>query len=409
MSRHTSNGSEGNDGSWFLEAIGSKPKPASSSEAVAELTAENTLPDTPAVARIQVDPASSPIPASLAIGVTTFDGDPGTSTSSFHPVPQVPPPPDLEHPIPDGEPPTVELEPVETRALPRAPAADQANVDAELSSALRSRRNFRWPIVTVLIVLIATVAVAAWWIPQSAHDQALAMRQSYYDAAADVRNYLPDAQGALDAVTNPASTGDAVAGAVPVIAELDGVAFALEAATAEPLPRTFPILAGGAVDGLIPLRDTGAILGASSSDLTRRLGQAYVYRTSIPLLLDTGQLPTSAATQEVNQISVRLAGSLASDAGIVSGLPDDPTFSATREAAVAALDRYASWQDEYLAALTGEDSDAAGALVDEIEVLRVDLNETNGADLLAFRTETDLWIIRLAGELETYMSELTQG
>jgi hypothetical protein len=224
-----------------------------------------------------------------------------------------------------------------------------------------------------------------------------------------VRDYLPTTQIALDAITNPESSPDQVSGAVPVIAEFDTKAFALETVTSEPLPSVFPLVPSGAIEALDPLKDAGAILGAASSGLARRLGNAYVYRTSIPLLLDTGSLPISATTQEINEISVELASSLASDAAIVADLPDDPAFIQVKATAVEALDRSAQWQDAYLGALTGEDTETASTLVAEVDGITKDLADTNRAALLAFRTEADLGIVELAGNLDQYLIAVSQN
>lgn len=388
MSRHTSNTSGGSDGSWFLEAVGAKEKEPGSIEAVERLELENTTPDLPAV-----DPDSSPADSDEAF----FDGDPGTSTSSFHPVPVPPPSPDLAHPV-DA-----------TDEMPIVDETPPAHVpDEALAPPLRSRRNFRWPIVIGLTIAIVAVVIAAIWLPRSLRDQALTTRQSYYDTAADLRNYLPTAQGGLDAITNPTTTDEAVSGAVPIVAEFDAKSFALETATAEPLPSSLPLVPSGPVDDLEPLQQQGSVLGATGSALASRIGKAYVYRTSIPALLMTGPLPISATTQEVNEISVRLAGSLADDAAIVANLPDDTAFAASHAAATGAVERYAPWQDEYLAALTAEDTDAAAALVDELDEMRTTLAATTDDELLAFRTEADNDIVGLAAELEAYLADLTR-
>ena len=72
MSRNTSNQSGGNDGTWFLEAIGAMDRTPSPIEEVERLEAENTVVDTPSI---------TPVPQ--AAPDMAFDGDPGTSTSSF--------------------------------------------------------------------------------------------------------------------------------------------------------------------------------------------------------------------------------------------------------------------------------------------------------------------------------------
>lgn len=395
MSRNTSNQSGGNDGTWFLEAIGQTKAPTAS-EVVAGLEAENTLVDDPEIAIDLDEHADTEEHAAALVAANSFDGNPGTSTSSFDPVPTPPPlPPEI----------TAEHEPLGGDLLLDDTALDDVDTfdDTDLSPALRSKRNFRWPVVVGLLVAIALVAAAAIVLPARVEDQALEVRQTYYDSAFGVRDYLPNTQVALDSITNPTSDDNQVASAVPTIAELDTRAFALETATSEPLPTTLPLVPSGPIDELEPLKDSGAILGAASSDLSRRLGNAYVYRTSIPLLLNTGSLPIAATTSEINEISVTLASSLATDAGIVADLPDDPAFAEVKSAASAALVRAAEWQDEYLAALASEDADTAATLVGEMTEMRISLQSLTADALIAFRAEADLTIVGLAGDLDVYL------
>ncbi|MGI9528434.1 MAG: hypothetical protein ACR2NG_01885 [Acidimicrobiia bacterium] len=394
MSRNTSNQSGGNDGSWFLEAIGQTKAPTAS-EVVADLEAENTIVDDPEISIHLDQHANTEERAAALVAANSFDGNPGTSTSSFDPVPTPPPPP------PEV---TAEHEPLGDLLVDAPPLDDDDTFDdTDLSPALRSKRNFRWPVVVGLLVAIALVVAAAIVLPARVEDQALEVRQTYYDSAFDVRDYLPSAQVALDSITNPSSDDSQVASAVPMIAELDTRAFALETATSEPLPSTLPLVPSGPIDELEPLKDTGAILGAASSDLSRRLGNAYVYRTSIPLLLNTGSLPIAATTNEINDISVTLASSLATDAGIVADLPDDPAFAEVKTTASATLVRAAEWQDEYLDALTSEDADAAAALVGEMTEMRITLQSLTADALVAFRAEADITIVSLAGDLDVYL------
>jgi hypothetical protein len=411
MSRNTSNQSHGADGSWFLEAVGAKPPTPKPSESVAELSRENTDVDEDEDTQLSLDAPEAPsdrtfdqLDSAAEPTVTTmsFDGDPGTSTSSFDPIPVAPPPPDLED--------LSALRSGDTGEVDIVGAAEELTeeADPELSAALRSKRRFRWPVIALLVALIGLLVAAVFYLPRAVEQDALSIRQSYYDAAAGVRGYIPDSQAALDAITNPSSSQQDVSGAVPKISELDSRAFALESVTAEPLPDVLPLVPSAAIDDLEPLQDRGSILGTASSAIARGLGNAYIYRTSIPLLLQTGPLPATATTQEVNEISVRLAASLAADAGIVADLPNDPHFLVVADAARLSLDRYHLWQDEYLTALTGEDSAAAGVLISEIETMRADLASINEVNLLAYRLEADGQLITLAGELEGYMTAVTQ-
>lgn len=394
MSKNTSNASNGNDGTWFLEAVGAMPKAPTPSEAIAKLEEENTLPGEMLV--------TADVGATREEDLVEFDGDPGTSTSSFHPV---------ERQIPTPEPAAshgADYSELDDLALAEAPGPSPTpDDDTQLAPVLRSRRNFRWPIVIILLLLIGGVAVAALVVPRQVESAAVEHRQLFYDAAAGVRGYLPDSQGALDAITNPAADNAAVSAAVPTIAELDTRAFALQEAASEPLPTTLPLIPAPEVDALEPFQDRAVVLGASSSVVARRLGNGYVYRTSIPLLLQPGDLPTEAETQEINEISVRLAESLATDAGIVADLPDDPSFTATRVLAVETIDRYAEWQQDYLGALAGEDGEAATLLISEFDALLADLEATTTADLLGFRSTLDASIVELAGQLDRYLADVS--
>jgi len=81
MATQDNNKSVGNDGSWFLEAVGALPPSPTPSEAVAALELDNTLPDI----------ASVPASRSPEIAFSSFDGSTGTSTSTFEPARGAPP------------------------------------------------------------------------------------------------------------------------------------------------------------------------------------------------------------------------------------------------------------------------------------------------------------------------------
>ena len=73
------------------------------------------------------------------------------------------------------------------------------------------------------------------------------------------------------------------------------------------------------------------------------------------------------------------------------------------------MERYGPWQDAYLAALTAEDAEAAGALVDELQDVSGELATVLQADLLAFRSEADADLVELAADLEQYLGDLIRG
>ncbi len=443
------------DGSWFLEAVGATPPTPTAADAMAELTKENEVipppdPDdtqepeaaqTPTVAsaaRVNADAASentasentasentasesnvsedsvSKDAATIAMRTTqittsSFDGDPGTTNATYDRSRRPPSSPTTTRPMPPPPPPPILAPAATIAAPPPAAAVEPPPVDATLARPLQTKRSFRWPIVVVLVLLIAVVAIAALWLPQATESEALKVRQSYYDASSAVRNHLPPTQTALDAITTVDSSPESLSAAIPIIATLDSLAFDMEATAAEPLPSVLPLVPKGAIDELKPLQQQTAILGVEGTQMASRLGNGYIYRTTIPGLMDTGNLPTSASTETINTISVTLATSLSTDAAAVAGLPDDATFNDVREEALTSHARYTDWQSEYLSALTSENTELALTLVTELDEMRINLNAANATALGEFRTEVDVWIVTYAGQLEAHMAELTQS
>ncbi len=380
------------DGTWFLEAVGAKPASPTPIEAVEELTRENEIADLDAIEPPAPAPAAATPTPDARIERIAFDGDPGTSTSTFAPIPEPPPPPSV----------LVDQPPIHDTAP--EPEFDQTL----LSPPLRTRRRFRWPVAIVLIALVAAIGVAVIWLPSAADQEALAIRQTNYDATLAVRSYLPTVQDALDAVTNPASTNDRISASIPAISQLSSHASTLTDAARLPPPSLLPFVPSEPVDALIPLQERSSILAADVAEIARRLGHGYVYRTSIPRLLTTGDLPSEASTQQINSIAVDIAESLAEDAGVLGDLPTDPAFAEVSTAANRAVDRYGQWQDEYLAALATGDPEAASVLITEIATLRDDLITTNTEVLLAFRSEMDERILSLAVQLEEHLNDLAR-
>ena len=379
------------DGTWFLEAVGAKTPAPTPIEAVEELTRENAIPE--------LDSPQEPSPAHddtasvcrNQIERITFDGDPGTSTSTFAPIPEPPPPPPV----------------VASDTVP--PDMPQPEFDeALLAPALRTRRRFRWPVAIALITILVAIGVAVVWLPRAADQEALAIRQSNYDATLAVRSHLPAVQGALDAVTNPQSTNDQVTAAIPTISQLSSQARTLSDAAAAPPPTLFPFIPSNSLDALVPLQERSNILASDTAEIARRLGHGYVYRTSIPQLLVTGDLPTEASTRQINVIAVDLASSLADDAGVVGDLPSDPSFAGVAQAASLAVERYGVWQNEYLATLASGDAPAATVLIEEIAAVRDQLASINTEALLSFRTEMDARILSLADQLDEHLSDLAR-
>ena len=429
------------DGSWFLEAVGATPPSPTGSDALAELTKENEIvrPDAAFSEQETVVSDGPPkaaqgdkvapdakrditrITRTTQITFSSFDGNPGTANATFAaPLPgqafagapkarpATAPTMPMTVPTPRSAEPTT---PITTAAapVPQHPPTSPPTVDPQLSDKVKTNRSFRWPVLGVLVLLVIIVAIAAFWLPRATEAEALTVRQDFYDSTSAVRNHLPLSQSALDSITNPASGTDQLADAIPAIARLDTLAFAMQEAASEPLPSVFPLVPKGAIDDLVPLQERTLLLGKDGSDLAKHLGNGYIYRVSIPALMAPGNLPASAQTETISTLSITLAASLADDASVVAELPEDPTFESVRNQAIASHQLYGTWQNQYLAALTGEDPQRAQELIDEFEDMRAALNATNGEALATFRVEADQRIVSYAVDLETHMTLLTQS
>jgi hypothetical protein len=280
--------------------------------------------------------------------------------------------------------------------------------DMDLNPVLRTKRSFRWPAVAFGVFLIAVAVLAALWLPAALKQDAVGVKQSYADAALNLRQELPVGQSALDTITDPSSTSDELSATVPAISQLDSAARELAAAASEPLPRQIPVFPVDEITALGPLQDVAQIHAAQGSDIARNLGYTYVYRTTIPELLVDGSLPTSADVQEINALSIELASSLVNDSDALSDLPVTEATADLNAAAHAAVERYAFWQDEYLTALSEGSESAAASLIEEMEAITAGLLVQLDAALATARFEIDQQIVELAADLETYLEVLTR-
>ena len=412
MAKKTPIDKEYEDGSWFLEAVGIKKPAPSSIESVAELERENTLADLPvvppndsdkpmAVTDIDDQHSASPSPESarpdgVVIEMTSFDGDPGTTLSTFDPVPELPPmPSNVAVAIPPKRtaPPNILSQPVD---------------ESTLAPPLQTRRTFRWPAFALLLAVIAAIILAIVWLPKASDSAATATRTAYYDASLSVREFLPTAQASLDIATNPSSTDAALGTVIPVVSELTTHATNLATTAAEPLPTVVPFVSSDAIDELPTLQDRSAVLASDTSEVARQIGHAYVYRTSLSEVLVVGDLPTEAGSEEINALSVTLAASLAENTSLITDLPSNGTFDRVASSAADAVAAYAQWQEDYLAALVDDDAAAAAALIKDINAVRDELVSEAEQTLATFRDMLDDRIVSLSLDFDDHLANLTR-
>lgn len=384
MAKQDEHKASGDNGRWFLEAVGAVPAAPTPSETVAALESENAPPDVDAV---------TPPESTTTIATTTFDGNTGTSTILFEPV---------------RSPPQEELDEAYRLDDPSVLGNEPEGGETEMAAAFRRKRRFRLPIVAFVVFLVTVAVLVALWLPAALRQDALTIGRSTAESALSLREILPTSQMALNRITDPESPTDDLSDSIPIISELDSQARDLATAASAPLPRQLPLLSNDAATQLEPLLDSAQIQAAQASDISRRLGYAYVYRTSIPLILAMGDLLNVADVQEVDALSVSLASSLVDDSGALADLPDAAMFASLNAATRAAVARYAAWQEEYLAALSAGDESAASALITEIQEVRSGLATALLETLAEVRLEIDQQIVELAGDLEVLLSDLSQ-
>ena len=275
-----------------------------------------------------------------------------------------------------------------------------------MSRPLRSRRSFRWAAALTVLLLVAAVAAGIILLPRVGEQEADQLAADYRQALVDLRNLLPATQEALADLTDASSTPDEIAGVVPATAELSAKSHDVETLGTEPLPQTLPLVPRDSLEELEPTREAMVIHGAEGDVIALRLGHGFAYRTTIPVLLATPDLPTEADTAVINELSVALAESLAETSQLVSELPEDPAFTEVKSLADAAAIRFAAWQSEYLEALRSGDVDDATELVVELDETRTALADANAAALALLRTDLDQQIIVLATGIEATLNAM---
>jgi hypothetical protein len=289
-----------------------------------------------------------------------------------------------------------------------APAPTDPSDDRQLSPVLRTRRPFRLPVLAFVVLLVVLAAAAVFWLPAALKQDVAGVKISYANASTALRQQLAPGQAALDTITDPSSTPQELSASVPFISQLDSAAHQLAVVAAEPLPRQLPFYSVPEIVELGSLQDSAQINAAQGSDVARQVGYTYVYRTTIPQLLETGELPTSADVQTINALSVSLASSLVEDSAALGDLPTPEFASDLTDAAHAAIERYASWQDEYLTALADGDESATRALIDELAEIRTELDSMLNNALGVARIEVDLQIVELAASLDSFLEDVTR-
>lgn len=357
----------GNDGRWFLEVAGVVELPPTPTSTYTEL--ERLEPPAPVVASESAAGTASTAAVSGSLAEDAEDDE-------FVPVAA-----GSKDPLPNWEP------------------------DAA-SSRLGRRSYGRWIAAGFVVVVVAIIGWLAYSLLHGVQRDADELASTYRTSLTAMRNELPTTQAALQVLTDPASSPDEVSAVVPAIGDINTRATVVVAQATTPLPSTLPFVPRTPLDDLEPTRSSMLILGAEAEGISGRLATTFAYRAAVPMLLATPQLPVQADSATVDQLSVDLAESLATTARLISELPTDPTFAATRELATTASERYATWQLEYLDALREGDTTRATALVTELGVTKSAIERELDRALQTVRSEIDPKIVELAAETEEAIAEI---
>jgi len=375
----------GNDGKWFLELVGVEEPVPTTATTLAELA------------------SPEPVTVEIVDGAATMGGHGGivlgqeAGSETLVEASVVPA-------DPGDAPDTLAVK------APRSSSVD-STLDEwqpdELSRSLRSGRRVRWTVLLIALIVGAAVAIAVIQFPRAADQAAQVVADDYRSSMVDLRNQLPSTQQALATLTDP-ETGEAdLSTVVPATAALGALSNTVTQLAGEPLSPTIPLLPWDPMMDLEPTREQMTFIGASGEQIALRLGHGYVYRTTMPLLLETPDLPTEASdSQTINALSVDLASALADSADLVASLPQDPAFDATRDVAIEYVERFQAWTIDYLTALRGVDVGQAESLVDELVQMQIDLAMRTAQSLLLLRAELDQQVIELATDTEAAIAAM---
>ncbi len=185
----------------------------------------------------------------------------------------------------------------------------------EASSRLGRHGFGRWVAAAVVVAVLVAAGFAAYYLPRQAQEQADELASDYRVSLTNLRNELPSSQVALQDLTDPSSPPESVSAAVPAIGDLNARATIVVGQATAPLPSTPPLVPRAPFEALEPTRTSMLILGAEAEGISGRLATTFAYRSTVPLLFATPDLPTQAESAEIDALSVALAESLADTRG----------------------------------------------------------------------------------------------
>jgi len=368
MDPKTTEEQAGNGAEWFLEAVGKAIEPPPPPTLLEPPHVDSASEQPTAGVEPPVDGIEADSPVSLPETTTELVGQMWRSTGT-------------QDPLEDWEP-------------------------ADLDPYVSRKRNFRWTVWIMAVLIIGAVGAAVALSPRLVERQANAEAVEYADVLAELRATLPATQSVLAVLTEPSTEVEQLSDLVPDLSRLKAAADGVVEASTTPLPQPLPLIPSDALDDLEPARDSMARLGGDASAIADQISSGIAYRSLVDGFLAVRDLPSSADQAQVSAIQEQLALALADATSVLGELPGDAVFSEHRAGLSAAVSSYPDWESAYIAALRTEDAVEATRLTTEHATLLTSLERDLVPALATLRSAIDTAILDLDRELVDTINDL---
>ncbi len=226
-------------------------------------------------------------------------------------------------------------------------------------------RQARWSVLAALAVGGAVTAAVLVAVPRYAESVAEDRAIEYREALTELEAAIPGMADVLDDLGDADLTSEELGERLGPYGRFRAAAVGLSGAAREGLPEVPPLFPDNAIDELAPVRDRLALVAGRGDVLSSRLAKLVGYRSSLDGAFVLPELPLTAPSDEINEISLSLAEMLADSLEAISALPTDPFLDEHRAAVQETLDWFRTWEIEYLEELRKGDPSAASALVNQ--------------------------------------------
>jgi hypothetical protein len=256
--------------------------------------------------------------------------------------------------------------PPPTEADEPIPDEDLEWVPRELPRAVRSRRNFRIPVVVIALALAAFAYAgiqASLGLPRAWAEERM---DRYEQALLAVQDTMPGLEAAAAAITDP-TTGDLTSYRVSLVGT-DTAAARLEAAGAETPPPDLLLVPDQDLELLPPLQDRMRTIAADVTGIGRLLTDIADYRQAFARMFRMPDLPGPNEGPSVDLMADRLSAMLTETIAVAGDLPHVDDLAPHRTEVARLIEWLPEWQAAYLHALRDGDVDLAGGLMTEAEL-----------------------------------------